>query len=70
MPNLNKLEKAMPVAPLKLLVLDSCKDIGDQVNSYLVDFRKIPPFKVSFYSLWHTTYSHVYSQIPHQFTIR
>ena len=30
----------MPVAPLKLLVLDSCKDIGNQVNSYLVDFRK------------------------------
>ncbi len=40
MPNLNKLEKAMPVAPLKLLVLDSSKEIGEQVNSYLVDFRK------------------------------
>ena len=40
MPNLNKLEKAMPVAPLKLLVLDSSKEIGERVNSYLVDFRK------------------------------
>ena len=30
----------MPVAPLKLLALDSCKELGDRVNEYLVDFRK------------------------------
>lgn len=40
MPNLVELEKAMPVAPLKLLVLDSCRQIGGLVNDYLVDFRK------------------------------
>ena len=40
MPNLVELESAMPVAPLKLLALDSCKDLGDRVNEYLVDFRK------------------------------
>lgn len=40
MPNLVELESAMPVAPLKLLVLDSCKELGDRVNEYLVDFRK------------------------------
>lgn len=40
MPNLVELEKAMPVGPLKLLVMDSCREIGDRVNEYLVDFRK------------------------------
>lgn len=40
MPNLVELESAMPVAPLKLLALDSCKVLGDRVNEYLVDFRK------------------------------
>ena len=40
MPNLVELESAMPVAPLKLLALDSCKELGDRVNEYLVDFRK------------------------------
>ena len=33
------LENAMPVAPLKIIVLDSCKSLGAQVNSHLVDFR-------------------------------
>lgn len=40
MPNLVELESAMPVAPLKLLALDSCKELGERVNEYLVDFRK------------------------------
>lgn len=29
----------MPVAPLKLMVLDSAADIGNKINDYLVDFR-------------------------------
>lgn len=40
MPNLAELESAMPVAPLKLLALDSCKELGARVNEYLVDYRK------------------------------
>ncbi|MBE5881247.1 MAG: ribose-phosphate pyrophosphokinase [Lachnospiraceae bacterium] len=40
MPNLVELESALPVAPLKILALDSCKELGDRVNEYLVDFRK------------------------------
>ncbi len=36
---LKKLEKAMPVAPLKLMVLDSAAELGNKVNDYLVDFR-------------------------------
>ncbi len=34
------LQDKMQVAPLKLIVHDSIKDLGDEVNSYLVDFRK------------------------------
>ncbi len=40
MPNLHELEAAMPVAPLKLIVLDSAARLGNQVNNYLVNFRK------------------------------
>jgi len=40
MPNLQELEKALPVAPLKLIALDSCVSLGNRVNEYLVDFRK------------------------------
>ncbi len=40
MPNLAELESALPVAPLKIIALDSCKELGDRVNEYLVDFRK------------------------------
>ena len=40
MPNLVELESAMPVAPLLLFALDSCKELGVGVNEYLVDFRK------------------------------
>ncbi len=36
---LKKLENAMPVAPLKLMVLDSAAELGNKVNDYLVDFR-------------------------------
>lgn len=40
MPNLNELQNALPVAPLKLVVLDSATALGQQVNDYLVDYRK------------------------------
>lgn len=40
MPNLQKLEIALPVAPLKLICLDSAAEIGEKVNDYLVEFRK------------------------------
>lgn len=40
MPNLHELENAMPVAPLKLVCLQSAAEIGNEVNQYLVDFRK------------------------------
>lgn len=40
MPNLRELENAMPVAPLKLLALESADKLGRSVNNYLVDYRK------------------------------
>ena len=40
MPNLHSLENALPVAPLKLVVMDSATGIGNEVNDYLVEFRK------------------------------
>jgi ribose-phosphate pyrophosphokinase len=40
MPNLHELEAAIPVAPLKLIVLDSAVMLGKQVNNHLVNFRR------------------------------
>lgn len=40
MPNLQKLENAMPVAPLKLVALPSAERMGRRINDYLVEFRK------------------------------
>lgn len=39
MPNIKELENAMPVAPLKVIALESAKDLGNKVNDYLVKFR-------------------------------
>lgn len=33
------LENKMPAAPLKIIVMDSLKDLGEKVNDYLVEFR-------------------------------
>lgn len=40
MANVNMLENAMPVAPLKIIALKGAKEMGDSVNNYLVWFRK------------------------------
>lgn len=40
MPNLSELEKAFPVAPLKIVALDSCAALGKRINDYLVEFRR------------------------------
>lgn len=36
---LKQLKNAMPVAPLKLLVLNSATELGNEVNNYLVNYR-------------------------------
>ena len=40
MPNLRMLENALPVAPLKIVAMDSAAKLGKSVNNYLVEFRK------------------------------
>ncbi len=40
MPNIRELEAAIPVAPLKLVVMDSAAAMGERVNNYIVNFRK------------------------------
>ena len=40
MPNLEELENAMPVAPLKIVALPSAEKMGRRINDYLVEFRK------------------------------
>ncbi len=38
--NKDQFENAMPVAPLKIAVMESCKPLGDEVNNYIVNLRK------------------------------
>ena len=40
MANIKLLEKTLPTAPLKIVALDSCKELGQKVNDYIVSFRK------------------------------
>lgn len=40
MPNINLLEQALPVAPLKIAALDGCMDLGKRINDYIVEFRE------------------------------
>ena len=37
MPDVQKLESALPVAPLKLIAMKSAEKLGRRVNDYLVD---------------------------------
>lgn len=40
MPNIKLMETALPVAPLKIAALDSCRELGQKVNDYIVRFRQ------------------------------
>ncbi len=40
MPNINLLEQALPVAPLKIAALDGCMDLGKRINDYIVEIRR------------------------------
>ena len=40
MANITLLEKTLPTAPLKIAALDSCKELGQKVNDYIVSFRQ------------------------------
>ncbi|KAI4439216.1 ribose-phosphate pyrophosphokinase [Schaedlerella arabinosiphila] len=40
MSNIELLEKTLPVAPLKLVAMESCSELGQKVNDHIVSFRK------------------------------
>lgn len=40
MSDLKVLERALPVAPLKIAALEGCTELGKKVNDYIVQFRK------------------------------
>ena len=40
MPNKYVFYHSLPVAPLKLAALDSCKDLATLVNNHIVSFRR------------------------------
>ena len=40
MTNIEILEQALPVAPLKIIALESCKELGERVDRYIVNFRQ------------------------------
>lgn len=40
MPNIKMLKAAIPVAPLKLVALESCSCLGQQINNHIVHFRQ------------------------------
>lgn len=40
MPNLDFLQNTIPAAPLKIAVLEGCRELAEKVDDYIVDFRK------------------------------
>ena len=40
MQNIKLMETALPIAPLKIAALDSCKELGQKVDQYIVQFRQ------------------------------
>ncbi len=45
MSDINNQEHAMPVGPIKLAVLEGCREFGATVDKYLVDFRHNSPMR-------------------------
>jgi len=39
MADVSALEKKLPVAPLKIVAMDSAAQLGNVINNYLVSFR-------------------------------
>ena len=50
--NVELLEKTLPVAPLKIAAMESCRELGRKVNDYIVSFRQNTINEVSESSLY------------------
>ena len=62
MSNIELLEKTLPAAPLKLIAMESCRELGQKVNDYIVSFRENTINEVSESSLYVTTSQTTISQ--------
>ena len=40
MPNIELLEKSMPVAPIRIAALEGCRELAEEVDRNLVKFRR------------------------------
>ena len=40
MSNIELLEKTLPSAPLKIVAMESCRELGQKVNDYIVYVRE------------------------------
>ena len=40
MTNIEAMERSLPMAPLRVIALESCKDFAEKVDQYIVSFRK------------------------------
>ena len=40
MTNIELMEKALPAAPLKIVALESCRELAEKIDRYIVSFRK------------------------------
>ncbi len=40
MPNIELLEKSIPVAPIRIAALEGCRNLAEEVDKKLVKFRK------------------------------
>lgn len=52
MSNIELLERTLPVAPLKIVAMESCRGLGQKVNEYIVSFRENTINEVSESSLY------------------
>ena len=52
MSNIELLERTLPVAPLKIVAMESCRGLGQKVNDYIVSFRENTINEVSESSLY------------------
>ena len=43
--DIKEMEKLFPRAPLKIIAIEGCKELGQKVNDYIVNFRRICPWK-------------------------
>ena len=52
MSNIEHLEKTLPVAPLKIVAMESCRELGQKVNDFIVSFRENTVSEASVSSLY------------------